>query len=46
LNVIVSARLMAGTRSARVPSGFGMSIAMPSPMWAGFTMLGLPSTSV
>ena len=45
LNDIVSARLMLGTNSARVPSGLGRSIAMPRLMWAGATTDGLPSTS-
>ena len=44
-NVSVSARLMLGTRSARVPSGLGRSIAMPRLMCAGATTEGLPSTS-
>ena len=45
LNDIVSARLMPGTMSERVPSGFGRSMAMPRLMWAGTTTLGLPSGS-
>ena len=37
--------LDAGTSSARVPSGFGRSIAMPRLTWAGATTHGLPSIS-
>ena len=40
---IVSAPLMEGTSSWRVPSGFCMSMARPRLMWAGVTRLGLPS---
>ena len=40
---IVSAPLMFGTRSWRVPSFFCMSIARPRLMWAGVIWLGLPS---
>ena len=43
---IVSACLMEGTSSARVPSGFGRSIARPRFTWPGCTRDGLPSTSV
>jgi hypothetical protein len=42
---IVSAPLMLGTRSWRVPSFFCMSIASPRLMWAGVIWLGLPSTT-
>ena len=42
---MVSARLMFGTSSERVPSGLGRSIAMPRLTWAGTTTLGLPSGS-
>ena len=42
---IVSAALIDGTSSWRVPSGFCMSMARPRLMWAGVTRLGLPSTT-
>src|SRR4051812_19332219 len=41
---MVSAALMDGTSSCRVPSGRGRSIARPRLMWAGVIRLGLPST--
>ena len=40
---MVSAPLMLGTRSWRVPSFFCMSIASPRLMWAGVIWVGLPS---
>src|SRR3954451_13429343 len=40
---IVSAPLMFGTSSCRVPSFFCMSIARPRLIWAGVIWLGLPS---
>ena len=40
---MLSAALMLGTSSVRVPSGFGTSIARPRLMWAGVIRLGLPS---
>ena len=43
--LMVSVFLMPGTSSARVPSGFGMSIARPRFRCAGVTTTGLPSTS-
>jgi hypothetical protein len=45
VKVSVSARLMLGTMRARVPSGLGMSIAMPRLTWAGAMTEGLPSIS-
>jgi hypothetical protein len=42
----VSACLMLGTRSWRVPSGFARSIARPRLTCAGVRTAGLPSTSV
>ncbi|CNL44057.1 Uncharacterised protein [Mycobacterium tuberculosis] len=45
MKVMVSARLMLGTMRARVPSGFGTSIAMPRLTCAGATTDGLPSIS-
>ena len=41
---MVSAALMLGTSSWRVPSGFWTSIARPRLMWAGVIRFGLPST--
>src|SRR3954452_23096521 len=41
---MVSAPLMFGTSSCRVPSFFCMSMARPRLMWAGVIWLGLPST--
>src|SRR3954469_4206696 len=43
--VIVSAALIDGTSSCRVPSGFCMSMARPRLMCAGLTRVGLPSVS-
>ena len=43
---IVSAALIDGTSSWRVPSGFCMSMARPRLMWAGVIRLGLPSIDV
>ena len=43
---MLSAALMLGTSSWRVPSGFCTSIARPRLMWAGVTRLGLPSMVV
>src|SRR6185312_8827937 len=40
---MVSAPLMLGTRSWRVPSFFCMSMARPRLMWAGVIWVGLPS---
>ena len=42
---IVSAALIDGTSSWRVPSCFGMSMARPRLMWAGVIRVGLPSTT-
>ena len=40
----VSAALMLGTSSWRVPSGLARSMARPRLTWAGWTTAGLPST--
>ena len=40
---MLSAALMLGTSSCRVPSAFCTSIARPRLMWAGVIRLGLPS---
>ncbi len=42
---IDSHALMLGATSWRVPSFFCWSIARPRLMWAGVTMVGLPSIS-
>ena len=41
----VSACLMTGTTSVRVPSDFSMSTAMPTFTWSWWTTRGLPSAS-
>ncbi len=41
----VSASLIDGTRSWRLPSSFCTSIARPRPTCSGLTRTGLPSTS-
>lgn len=41
---IVSAFLMDGTRSWRVPSSLGRSMASPRFTWAGLVIAGLPSS--
>ena len=42
---MVSAALMDGTRSWRLPSGLARSIAIPRLTWAGVIRVGLPSTT-